>query len=216
VVGDAESWPGASGNSHGVHTASTAVGRRVLNPFGLEVSGVAPAAYVMSYKVFYRAQSGQGSFNTAEGIAALEDMVRDGAQVIINSWGSYATSIGGEGDPLDMALRNAHAEGVVVVMSAGNDGQYASLHHPSTDYLVVGASHNNYGRLRLLAPLSPTVQDVPFAIHTYGAQLQLNETYTYPLTAGVLISPSNAGGCLPWPAGVFSGTAVLISTFSPH
>ncbi len=209
VAGDAETWPGAAGGSHGVHTGSTAVGNPVTTSLGIELSGIAPAAYVLSYKVFYQSQSGQIGFNIAEGLAALEDIVNDGTDVVNHSWGSFATSLGGAYDLLDTALRNASTAGVVVVMSAGNDGQPTSVHHPSTDYLVVGASHNNYGRLTLI---TPTLGAMPFAVHAFGPQLTLNQVYSYPLRADTVISPSNVGGCLPWPTAAFSGTAALIST----
>ena len=105
------------------------------------ISGVAPHAYVMSYKVFYASQSGTSGFATAEGIAALEDVVADGADIVNNSWGSGPYALGGEADPLDQALINASAAGVFVVMSAGNAGPYASTaDHPSPDYMTVAAS----------------------------------------------------------------------------
>jgi hypothetical protein len=43
------------------------------------LSGVAPKAYVMSYKVFYNSITDDGSFYNTEGIKALEDVVADGA-----------------------------------------------------------------------------------------------------------------------------------------
>ena len=69
--------------------------------------GVAPAAWVMSYRVFYPSASGETGFYTAEGLAALEDIVKDGADVLNNSWGSGPVSAGGPFDPLDQALITA-------------------------------------------------------------------------------------------------------------
>ncbi len=102
--GDACAWPGPEGTSHGVHTASTAAGNIVTDvvysglPIGT-ISGVAPRAYVMSYKVFYGSVNGDTSFYNAEGIAALEDVVKDGADVLNNSWGNGPFSNGNLGDP---------------------------------------------------------------------------------------------------------------------
>ena len=41
----------------------------------------------MSYRVFYNSVNGNESSYAAEGIAALEDIVMDGADVVNNSWG---------------------------------------------------------------------------------------------------------------------------------
>ena len=91
------------------HTASIAAGDEVdrcLPGHHPDHAGVAPAAWVMSYRVFYTSASGEIDFYTAEGLAALEDIVKDGADVLNNSWGSGPVSIGGQFDPLDQALIN--------------------------------------------------------------------------------------------------------------
>ncbi len=83
------------------------------------MSGVALRAYLMSYRMFYQSVSGDGSFYTAEGLAALEDIIADGADVLNNSWGG-GRLLGGEFDALDAALQNAARAGIVISMSAGN------------------------------------------------------------------------------------------------
>ncbi len=120
--------------------------------------GVAPKAYVMSYRVFYQSISGDGSFYNAEGIRALEDAVADGADVINNSWGGGPYSLGGQYDALDAALQNAVAADVFVSMSAGNAGPGAATSdHPSEDYMVVAASTTGgsyaAGKLQAAAPV---------------------------------------------------------------
>ena len=92
-AGDENPWPGTNGTSHGTHTASTAAGNVVTDATYLgatlpPLSGVAPGAWVMSYRVFYNSVTNDGSFYTAEGLAALEDIVADGADVLNNSWGA--------------------------------------------------------------------------------------------------------------------------------
>lgn len=87
--GDENTWPGTQGTSHGVHTGSTAGGNAVTDNYlgvDLDVTGVAPGAWLMSYRVFYNSVTNDGSFYTVEGIAALEDLVADGADVVNNSW----------------------------------------------------------------------------------------------------------------------------------
>ena len=161
--GDACAWPGPEGTSHGVHTASTAAGNIVTDvvysglPIGT-ISGVAPRAYVMSYKVFYGSVNGDASFYNAEGIAALEDVVKDGADVLNNSWGNGPFSNGNLGDPLETALANTAAAGVFVSMSAGNAGpSNSTLDHPLPDYINVAATTTG-GTLasgRLVRPRQP-------------------------------------------------------------
>ena len=126
---DANPWPGADtggGTQHGTHTASTAAGGEVQASFAgapaVTISGVAPKAYVMSYRVFYDSITHDGSFYNTEGIKALEDIVIDGADVLNNSWGGGPSSIGGEFDALDQALINAVNAGIFVSMSNGNAG----------------------------------------------------------------------------------------------
>jgi hypothetical protein len=75
----------------GCHTASTAGGDVVSATVGStthELHGVAPKAWIMSYRVFYLASSGRDTADDTEIIMALEDVVEDGADVVINSWGA--------------------------------------------------------------------------------------------------------------------------------
>ncbi len=216
--GDACAWPGPEGTSHGVHTASTAAGNIVTDvvysgqPIGT-ISGVAPRAYVMSYKVFYGSVNGIVSFYNAEGIAALEDVVMDGADVLNNSWGSGPYSSGNAGDPLETALANTAAAGVFVAMSAGNSGpSNSTLDHPLPDYINVAATTTG-GTLasgRLSVPGSTTVQDVPYSEASFGAPLPLATVITYTVLPAGSVDPTNITGCNPWPAGTFTGKAALI------
>ena len=103
--------------------------------------GVAPKAYLMSYKMFYTSVNGNESSYTVEMVAAIEDMVKDGADVVNNSWGEGPISEGGRFDPVDAALINASKAGVFVAMSAGNSGPgLGTTDHPSADYMNVAAS----------------------------------------------------------------------------
>ena len=107
---------------HGTHTASTAAGNAGVAaaigdvPLGL-VSGVAPRARIVAYKVCGPAADG-GCF-TSDSVAAIQQAILDGVDVI-----NY--SIGGGRypyvDPVELAFRDAYAAGVFVAVSAGNDG----------------------------------------------------------------------------------------------
>ena len=218
AVGDENPWPGENGTSHGMHTASTAAGGVVTTTYGGlnvgQMSGVAPKAYVMSYRVFYASVTGNESFYTTEGMAALEDMVRDGADVVNNSWGGGPGSSGGIYDPLDQALINAVNAGVFVSMSNGNAGPGTGTgDHPSDDYINVAASTTG-GTLasgRVSVPNEPTLQNIAFATASFGAALAIGQVQNYTYVPAVAVDPANTDGCDPFTANAFAGKAALIA-----
>ena len=217
VATDNTPWPGTSGTPHGVHTASTAAGNVVTATYGGTlvgtISGVAPRAYVLSYKVFYDSVNGNSGFYTAEGLAALEDIVMDNADVVNNSWGGGPGSEGGEFDALDTALTNAFNAGVFVSMSAGNAGPgNGTTDHPSPSYISVAASTTSgtYASGKVSVPGQPTLQDINFAAASFGAPLQVGNVFTYTVLPAANVDPANINGCDAWPAGAFAGKAALI------
>ncbi|NJN68374.1 MAG: S8 family serine peptidase [Chloroflexaceae bacterium] len=139
--------PGPKDGSHGTHVAGTVAGvaNTIANAYGVEqtISGVAPRAFLMNYKVFYGNDSVfSGMAFETELIAALEDAVTDGADIINNSWGSRA-NLDPHFDPISIAANAAADAGVVVVFSAGNSGPSKSTvdSRDFTDKLIiVGAS----------------------------------------------------------------------------
>lgn len=217
ATGDENPWPGENGTSHGVHTTSTAAGNIVTATYqGFDVgtiSGVAPRAYVMSYRIFYASVNKNESSYTTEMLAALEDMVKDGADVVNNSWGSGPVSGGGKYDPVDQALLNAWNAGVFVSMSNGNSGPgLGTSDHPSPDYINVAASTTG-GTLaagRLGVKDNPTLQDFAFTVGGFGATPPVGQIFDYPYLPSAVVSPTNVLGCNPWPAGTFDGKAALI------
>ncbi len=181
-AGDENPWPGTQGTQHGTHTASTAAGGEVQASFAgappVTISGVAPKAYVMSYRVFYNSITNDGSFYNTEGIKALEDIVMDGADVLNNSWGAGPGSIGGEFDALDQALINAVDAGIFVSMSNGNAGPgIGTGDHPSADYINVAASQSGgtyaSGKFNVTAPepVPANLQGMSFSAASFGQTL---------------------------------------------
>ena len=219
ALGDENAWPGERGTPHGNHTSSIAAGEQVVASYlGITetISGVAPQAWLMSYRVFYYSVTGDESFYDAEGIAAIEDMVKDGADVVNNSWGEGPARLGTEFNPLDLALVNAAKAGVFVSMSAGNSGPYQGTgDHSSPEYINVAASTTDgtlaAGRLSVVAPepVSDTLKAMPFT--AAGATLELGNVYTFTFRVAEVISPTNFEGCSPWPAGTFDGVAAVVS-----
>lgn len=222
-AGDENPWPGTQGTSHGTHTSSTVAGNEVtvsyLGADPVTISGVAPAAYVMSYRVFYNSITNDGSFYNTEGIKALEDIVMDGADVLNNSWGGGPGSIGGEFDALDQALINAVNAGVFVSMSNGNAGPNAGTgDHPSADYINVAASTTTgtfgSGRFNVTAPepAPADLQNIAFAVAGFGATIPAGTVLgPYSYLPAAVANPSNALGCSAWPADTFAGKAAVIA-----
>lgn len=147
-------------NGHGSHTAGTAGGNILYhvplldaetgelagdgtNTFGFEfaqISGVAPHANIVAYQVCSPGDNGDKYTGcpTAAIIAALEDAVTDGVDVI-------NFSISGGGDPwasaTEQAFLSAQEAGIFSSVSAGNDGPSAFTNEKSAPwYTVVGAS----------------------------------------------------------------------------
>jgi subtilisin family serine protease len=123
--------PGPAGTGHGTHVAGTAAcnaGTGAKTWAGtVTLSGVAPRARVMNYRVFYPTARSDDDFSDGNGytielVAAMEDAVRDGADVILGSWASTYRNTLAWPDPMVQAAEAAVDAGVVVVMAHGNGG----------------------------------------------------------------------------------------------
>lgn len=120
-VGEVSTQPGKWGrdqNSHGTHVTSTILG---YNLGGTAINGVAPMATVIPVKVLNQNGSGWSSV-IARGIVYVADLKVNGllgnSPVVINM------SLGGSSlDAMEKAaIDYAIANGVIVVASAGNEG----------------------------------------------------------------------------------------------
>ncbi len=105
-------------SGHGTHTASTAGGNAgvAATVLGLPrgtISGIAPRAHIIAYKGLGNA----GGF-TSDLVAAINQAVADGVDVINYSIGGGASLTGGD----DIAFLFAANAGVFVASSAGNSG----------------------------------------------------------------------------------------------
>ncbi|MBC3767251.1 S8 family serine peptidase [Neptunicella marina] len=77
-------------NGHGSHVAGIALGTPVnieFNGVNQQVGGVAPASYLMIYKALYVEPGGAATGTDTMLLEALELAVKDGADIINNSWG---------------------------------------------------------------------------------------------------------------------------------
>ncbi len=126
-------------DGHGSHTAATAAGNRAVEAmlFGLKrgkVSGIAPRAHVIAYKVC----GPNGKCFFSDTVAAVQQAILDGVDVI-------NFSVGGGEHPFlsttELAFRDAYAAGIFVAAGAGNSGPGPdTVFHKSGWVTTVGAS----------------------------------------------------------------------------
>jgi minor extracellular serine protease Vpr len=126
---------------HGTPVAACAGAVRVHAP-AATISGVAPASHIGAYKVF---PGCYGCTDTAAILAAFEDAVKDGMQVVNLSLG-HVPGERHEVDLLQSAADRAAAMGVMVISSLGNSGPDPGTAGGSAksgdSSLGVGASEN--------------------------------------------------------------------------
>jgi len=129
-------------DGHGTGTALAAAGGTAATPYGV-VTGVAPKAYLGSYKVL------DSKGGTSDVIAkAIDDAVADGMDVLNISLGAYVTSYSdiSTSEVGMAAIENATKAGVIVVIAAGNNGPAAgtiSDYGHAPDAITIGAIHND-------------------------------------------------------------------------
>lgn len=157
-ISDEEYLSPRDGDGHGSHTASTAAGNIVRNvsvdgtDFGT-LSGMAPGAQIAAYKVCWTGNvpdtTDDDGCSNADSVAAIEDAVADGVDVINYSIGSTTESP--VVDDVEIAFLNAAAAGVFVAASAGNSGPGEStLDHPSPWLTTVAASTHKINEKKLV------------------------------------------------------------------
>lgn len=121
TLADYEFLSARDADGHGTHTATTAAGNYgVETPGGGTLSGMAPRARVAVYKVCWDAPDpdDSGCFSS-DSMAAIDQAVADGVDVINFSVGGSSTTFNG---PDDIAFLFAADAGVFVATSGGNSG----------------------------------------------------------------------------------------------
>lgn len=135
-------------DGHGSHTSSTAAGNAGVSASILgsdlgAVSGIAPRARISMYKACWSDTPTTGGCNVTDLVAAIDQAVADGVDVINYSIGSPAASIG----PDDVSFLFAADAGVFVATSAGNEGPgAATTGSPSTAPWVTGVGASTQDR----------------------------------------------------------------------
>jgi uncharacterized protein (TIGR03437 family) len=213
---------------HGTAVASAAAGN--TNSGSVTFTGMAPKAYLGSYKVI-GSPGVHDATDTGAAIQALEDALMDGMDVAVFSSGAPAFSgpldtgatcglpSGAPCDPLAAAFEAAAQAGLVIVASAGNDGD-SGLQYPSfttvnspanaPSVLGVGALINSHVMVPTVAvkgmqPISAVLGDSYSGIFGGGGPL---------VTTAPLVDVSTIGdgqACSAFPANSLNNAVAMIA-----
>jgi subtilisin family serine protease len=136
-------------NGHGTHTASTAGGNENVPTTGLasvfgSIGGIAPRARIAAYKACWHVD-GDGSCFQSDSVAAIDQAVADGVDVINFSVGGSTSNFL---DAVSVAMLFAADAGVFVAASAGNSGPTASTVAHSGPWVttVAAGTHDRDGK----------------------------------------------------------------------
>lgn len=208
-------------DGHGSHTASTAAGNfvdaTIVSPtltVNHDISGVAPHANIISYRVCD--DSGCASAGT---IAALDQAIVDGVDVINFSVGSPSPENPWDSDS-QAAWLGAREAGIAVAHSAGNEGpDAATVGSPQAPWMMhVAASTHNRAYLNSVGSFTGGDTTPPADIDGVGftsgygpATIVYAGDFPSTLTDNPeLCGVGNLGDEVsPWPAGTFSGEIVV-------
>ena len=214
---------------HGTAVAMVAGGNTNTGPNGT-ITGIAPKAYLGNYKVYGTNGINPGATDDVL-IQALEDAVTDGMDVVNLSSGGPAftgpldtgTACGNPaGVPCDLlavAYDTAVRNGVVVVVSAGNEGDLgqqtptlATVSSPSTapGVISVAASTNSH---YFLNGIFVTGNQVPTPLASIAAEFGDGPLPDSPLTAPLVdtTAAGNTQGCTAFAANSLQGRVAIIA-----
>lgn len=187
-------------NGHGTHTASTAAGNAGVEVelLGVDrgvVSGIAPRAHVIMYKV-----CGDAGCYTSDAAAAVNQAILDGVDAI-----NFSISGGTNpySDVVSLAFLNAYNNNVFVAASAGNAGPGPeTVSHRGPWITTVGASTSDRHFLSTLT----LVADNDDTLELTGASVTAGIETPTP----VIFPPAGQELCLtPFAPGTFNGEIVI-------
>jgi len=223
LEGEEAPVPGPFTSAHGTHVAAVAAGIPVtptVDGLVLGISGVAPRAQLMNYRIFYPGERTKvEEAHSVEVLEALEDAIADGADVILSSWESASPRL-----PLATAeaaaVRAAIEAGIVVVSAAGNGGPaYGSasrLLGGDVAPITVGAVTKSPIIARNLldvtspSPVPDFLQNIPLGVALFGTPL----SELFGPAPFVSAADIEGGGfrlvCAPLPVGSLEGQVVLV------
>ncbi|MBA8886510.1 subtilisin family serine protease [Dokdonella fugitiva] len=189
-------------DGHGSHTASTIVGNHWQAPFGggtFLVSGVAPHANVIAYKVCTTGCSSSASSQ------ATNQAVADGADVLNFS---ISGGVSPWADSVSIAFRNAVGAGVFVAASAGNDGPVAgSVNHvePWVETVAASTKDNVVAfRFDLVGPGTPPPGTQGLPLRPAAPPLPTEDIVAAPIVRSPTFADGSNDGCSAFAADTFT------------
>lgn len=197
-------------SDHGTHVAATAAGNPVSISYAgkeVDISGVAPGAYVMAYKGLFARSTGRSSGSSVMLLEMLDWAVKDGADIINNSWGGSSGSHP-ENSVYPVVFDEIEKSGVLLVSAAGNSGPDAqSIGCPGCSESGLTVANTMMNRF-----FSKTVElNGSSYLAQEGSNNQLNADVTLPVVAAVQVEESNVEGCEPFSESFFTDSTALIS-----
>jgi subtilisin family serine protease len=225
AAGNATPIQGPGGSPHGTHTGGTVACNANTNVGlgSLTISGIAPAAYLMNYRIFYPSVSPDpfenGNGFVVEIVQAIEDAVRDGADVLSNSWGSSHQNTLEWPDPMVQAADAAVDAGVVGVWAQGNGGPATAtgnLPSASDKVISVGAVTKYATLIQSTAnvtaptPVPAALQNLDTGPASFGPSMVDRHVGPALYVPAEAVVPGNQLGCTALPAGSVTGKIVLI------
>lgn len=188
-------------NGHGTHILSTAAGNsgaQAAVVFGQPlavISGIAPRAHVVAYKV-----SGATSTKFSDVTAAIQQAVADGVDVINYSMSSPDSSP--YANAVSLAFLDAYEAGIVVATSAGNNGPEANTITSREPWAIVVG--NSTGDNIMAGTLEVTAAN--------GDTLTVSGTSVTGSTTGpIVLAPEDNADCIdPIPEGTYTQNEIVI------
>lgn len=201
----------------GSHVAGIAAGNHnvTANVNGMEttISGVAPRAWLMAYKICWLGADCLAS----NAIQAVEDAVADDADVINMSLGFGAGNLPTDDAtlPLVEAVNYAIEQGVPIVVPAGNDGNGAgTIICPGCVPGAITVGSVTTGRVDAypVGVTGPGEVDVSLLnIPSFrGNGAEFDDDITGTLVDAEAVMSDNGNGCDTFPAGAFVDDIVLV------
>lgn len=128
-------------SGHGTHTSSTAAGAIVENASYMGLAegfarGGAPSAWLAVYKVCWST----GGCSSADLLAAFDDAIFDGVDLLSVSIGSSPPLSSYVDDLLAMGAFHAVARGIPVICSGGNSGPYSQTVINTAPWMITVAA----------------------------------------------------------------------------
>ncbi len=197
---------------HGTFVAGCAAGRLTNAPLA-SISGMAPGAFLGSYKVF-GTPGINDTTSTAAIVAAIDAAVADGMDVLNLSLGS-PDNVPPDEQPEDIALEKAVEAGVIAVVSAGNNGPLThTIESPGAtpDAITVGSVTNSRtfaSQVHTTAP-APVPENLLNLPYLPGDGPAINASIPPSPIADVALLDGTGQACGQLPADSLKGSIALV------